>query len=41
MPFIKKTMHHSTSLGEYEYQELPLGLYKSSDVFQEKINELY
>ena len=25
----------------YEYQKLPMGIYRSLDIFQEKINELF
>ena len=30
-----------TQWGKYEYQRLPMGLYNSPDIFQEKISELF
>ena len=30
-----------TQLGKYEYQRLPMGLCNSSDIFQEKMSELF
>ena len=34
-------MYNSTSFGEYEDQKLPMGLYNSSEIFQEKKTELF
>ena len=34
-------MYHSSYLKKYEYQKLPIGLCNSSDIFQEKMNELF
>jgi len=33
-------MYHSTTLGKYEYQKLPMGLCSSSDRFQENMGQL-
>ena len=32
---------HSSFLGKYEYQVLPVGLSNSSDIFQENISNLF
>ena len=33
-------MHYSATLGKYKYQQLPMGLCNSPDIFQEKMSSL-
>ena len=39
--FLKKTMYYKTSLEQYEYQKPFMGLYNSSDIFQEILNKVF
>ena len=40
-PFSRKLFTIVFPWGKYEYQELPMGLCNSPDVFQEKMNEVF
>ena len=40
-PFLSKLCTMVFPWGKYEYQQLPMGLYNSPDIFQEKMKKLF